>query len=169
LVVQGQRAAFDELLRRHYEFLERFLYSRLHERTIAEDLTQETFLEAYRALRAGRPPADFLSWLVGIARNQCGKWLRRKRPALLAPRDLPERAEPATETVAQELEEQRRLQTAIEGEVANLSPDNRVLLRLKHEEGNTCEEIARKLGRPVGTVRSQLARLYKQLRERLTP
>jgi RNA polymerase sigma factor (sigma-70 family) len=51
--------------------------------------------------------------------------------------------------------------------VAELSADVQRLLELKHKDGKTCEQIAQQLGRPVGTVKSLLARTYKALREKM--
>ena len=57
--------------------------------------------------------------------------------------------------------------TALEYGLASLPADTRQLLHLKHQEGLTCDEIAVRLGQPVGTVKSTLSRTYKMLRARL--
>jgi RNA polymerase sigma-70 factor (ECF subfamily) len=166
----GERQAFHELTVRFYRPVCGFLLRRLDHPDLVEDLAQETFLEAFRGLRSGTRPRHLASWLFGIAHNRCGKWLRRKRPKLFDATDPPlELATPApTDTVA-EMEEQERLLTAVQQNLAELPEDVRTLLELKHRDGKTCEEIAREVGRPVGTVKSQLARTYKALRQRLRP
>ena len=68
----------------------------------------------------------------------------------------------------EELEEQRKRQTALEEGLAALSDDTRTLLDMKHRQGMKCEEIAATLNQPVGTIKSQLSRTYKLLRTRLT-
>jgi RNA polymerase sigma-70 factor, ECF subfamily len=164
----GDRAAFQELTQRYYRPVCGFLVKRLGRPDLVEDLAQETFLEAYRALKGGTRPVQFSSWLFGIAHNRCGKWLRRKRPTLFPATEPPgDLAAPSDLAAHEEVEEQQRLLAELEKGLAGLPEETRELLRLKHRHGKTCEEIARELGRPVGTVKSQLARTYKALRERL--
>src|SRR5262249_44103738 len=87
--VEGDNRAFHELTERYYRPVCGFLFKRVGQADLVEDLAQETFLEAYRALKERRPPEQFSSWLFGIAVNRCGKWLRRKKPALFSPDDPP--------------------------------------------------------------------------------
>jgi len=135
---------------------------------LVEDLALETFLEAFRSLKGGRLPEHFSSWLFGIAHNCCGKWLRCKRPVLFSPSDTPEVEAPPSEFDArQELEEQQRRLAALENSLNELPEETRKLLDLKYKQGKTCEQIATETGRPVGTVKSLLARTYKLLRARL--
>jgi RNA polymerase sigma-70 factor (ECF subfamily) len=167
---RGDREAFHELTVRYYRPVCAFLWKRLQQSDVVEDLAQETFLEAYTALKNGTRPARFAAWLFGIAHNRCGKWLRRKRPALFDATEPPDRlSTPAEVDGLAELEEQQRLLARLEENLAGLPDDIRHLLNLKHRQGKTCEEIARELGRPVGTVKSQLARTYHLLRTRLSP
>jgi RNA polymerase sigma-70 factor (ECF subfamily) len=166
----GERDAFHELTVRYYRPVGAFLLKRLRRPDVVEDLAQETFLEAYRSLKAGRRPENFASWLFGIAVHCCGKWLRRKRPALFDPADPPdEPAVPPAASPAEEREEQEKRLAALEHGLAGLPPETRALLDMKHRQGKTCEQIAAELRQPVGTVKSQLSRAYKELRERLAP
>jgi RNA polymerase sigma-70 factor (ECF subfamily) len=168
--LQGVTAAFQHLTQRYYRPVGGFIFKRVGQPDLVEDLVQETFLEAFQALRSGRQPQTFSTWLFGIAHNRCGKWLRRKRPVLFAPDaapDLP--AAPNEQSLLEELEEQQRLMTRLETQVRQLPEDTRRLLELKHRDGQTCEEIAATTGRPVGTVKSLLARTYKLLRTALAP
>lgn len=166
----GERDAFHELTVRYYRPVGAFLLKRVQRPDVVEDLAQETFLEAYRSLKAGRRPEHFSSWLFGIAVNCCGKWLRRKRPALFDPADPPDMpAGPSFASEAEEREEQEHRLAALENGLAGLSAETRALLEMKHRQGKTCEQIAAELRQPVGTVKSHLSRAYKALRERLTP
>jgi RNA polymerase sigma factor (sigma-70 family) len=65
------------------------------------------------------------------------------------------------------LEEQQIQQARLDRQLLSLPEDIRRLLELKHRDGKTCEEIAAETGRPVGTVKSLLARTYKSLRTAL--
>jgi RNA polymerase sigma-70 factor (ECF subfamily) len=169
LTLQGKTGAFHQLTERYYRPVAGFILKRVQRADLVEDLVQETFLEAFRALKDGRRPTHFSSWLFGIAHNSCGKWLRRKRPVLFAadqPPDLP--AAVSEQTVREEREEQLKLLAGLERNLQELPEETRRLLDLKHRDGKTCEQIAAELGRPVGTVKSLLARTYKLLRSRLT-
>jgi len=165
----GEHDAFHELTVRYYRPVGAFLLKRVQRPDVVEDLAQETFLEAYRSLKEGRRPENFSSWLFGIAVNCCGKWLRRKRPALFDPADPPDLPAVPPSTEAEEREEQQHRLAALENGLAGLSPATRTLLEMKHRHGKTCEQIAAELRQPVGTVKSQLSRAYKALRQRLTP
>src|SRR5262245_37615052 len=86
----GDASAFEALATRYYRPVAAFLLRRVGRPDVVEDLTQETFLEAYRALRDGRRPEHFASWIFGVAHNRAGKWLRRRKPTLFDPDAPPE-------------------------------------------------------------------------------
>jgi RNA polymerase sigma-70 factor (ECF subfamily) len=168
--LHGDRQAFHELTVRYYRPVGAFLLKRVGRPDVVEDLAQETFLEAYRSLKAGRQPEHFSSWLFGIAVNCCGKWLRRRRPVLFDATQPPDTAAvPSFVAAQEEQEEQERLLAALEDGLARLPEETRTLLQLKHRQGQTCEQIAAERGQPVGTIKSQLSRAYKALRARLAP
>jgi RNA polymerase sigma-70 factor (ECF subfamily) len=166
----GDTGAFQALAERYYRPISAFLCKRVQRLDVVEDLAQETFLEALRSLQAGRPPLHFSSWLFGIAHNIAGKWLRRKRPLLFDPADLPATVAVLPEMVSrEEQEEHQKRMTQLAAELANLPDEIRELLAMKHGQGRTCEQIAAEQGRPVGTIKSLLSRAYKTLRERMRP
>lgn len=166
----GDATAFRTLTDRHYRPVCGFLLRRLADASAVEDVAQETFLEAFRSLQAGRLPERFLAWLFGIAHNCLGKWLRRRRVLPFGASNPPEEiAAPDAGSPIEEAEEMTLRLAALSTELAGLDADVRHLLDLKHKDGLTCEEIAARVGRPVGTIKSLLSRTYKLLRERLTP
>src|SRR5579872_2448898 len=168
--MQGDTEAFHQLTVRYYRPVAGFIWKRVQQPDLVEDLVQETFLEAFQALKAGRGPEKFSSWLFGIAHNRCGKWLRRTRPALFSPHDAPEVVAPPTEmALREEQEEQEQQMAQLQTSLQALPAETRRLLELKHRDGKTCEEIAAEVGRPVGTIKSLLARTYKALRGALAP
>ena len=163
--MQGVTAAFQVLTERYYRPVAGFIFKKVGRADLVEDLAQETFLEAFASLKAGKGPEKFSSWLFGIAHNRCGKWLGRKRPALFDPDKAPELAiTPPEQTLLEELEEQQKLTAQLEAHLQGLPEETRLLLELKHRDGKTCAEIAATTGRPVGTIKSLLARTYKSLR-----
>jgi RNA polymerase sigma-70 factor (ECF subfamily) len=167
---RGDSRAFQELTERYYRRVSGFVLKRVQRPDLVEDLAQETFLEAFRSLRAGRLPDNFAAWLFAIAHNCCGKWLRRRKPRLFDPAEAPELAADEGETTAlEEAEEQQKQMDALEAGLAGLPDEVRHLLELKHRHGKTCEQIAVELGKPVGTIKSLLSRTYKHLRDRLHP
>jgi RNA polymerase sigma-70 factor (ECF subfamily) len=169
LCLGGDAEAFHRLTARYYRPVSAFVFKRVGRTDVVEDLAQESFLEAFRSLKAGRRPEHFSSWLFGIAHNCCGKWLRRKRPLAFGEDQAEQLAAAPEASPLEEAEEQQKRLAALEQGLAGLPDEVRRLLDLKHKEGLTCEEIGARLGRPVGTVKSLLSRTYKLLRARLAP
>jgi RNA polymerase sigma-70 factor (ECF subfamily) len=166
----GDADAFRRLTQRYYRPVGGFLYKRVPQPDLVEDLVQETFLEAFRSLRAGRTPEHFSSWLFGIAHNCCGKWLRRKKPVLFDPSAAPDVGSvPSEAELLEEAEEQRKRLADLDRALAAMPAETRRLLEMKHRGEKTCEQIAAETGRPVGTIKSLLARTYKALRAALAP
>jgi RNA polymerase sigma-70 factor (ECF subfamily) len=164
----GDTRAFEALAERYYRPVSAFLYKRLQQIDLVEDLTQETFLQAFRSLRTGARPQYFSSWLFGIAHNVSGKWLRRRRPVLFDPADPPDTPAVAGDlTIREEREEQQKQLALLDAGLASLPEDVRRVVEMKHRHGRTCEQIATDLGRPVGTIKSLLSRAYRNLRDRL--
>ena len=75
----GDELAFEALIRRHQQRVFRLLLRMMGTREEAEDVCQEAFLRAYRALRGFRGQAKFSSWLYRITLNLCRDWIRRER------------------------------------------------------------------------------------------
>jgi RNA polymerase sigma-70 factor (ECF subfamily) len=167
--LRGVTAAFHQLTLRYYRPVGAFIYKRVGRPDLIDDLVQETFLEAFQALKAGRQPQHFSRWLFGIAHNRCGKFLRRKRPTLFDPREAPD--PPAVESnqaLLEEIEEQEKMLALLDQQLLRLPDETRRLLDLKHRDGKTCAQIAAETGRPVGTIKSLLARTYQALRVTLS-
>src|SRR4051812_27694005 len=95
--LRGGTGAFHQLTERYYKPVAGFIFKRVGRADLVEDLTQETFLEAFAALKAGKRPQAFSSWLFGIAHNRCGKWFRRKHLILFDPEQAPEPVADASE------------------------------------------------------------------------
>ena len=135
---------------RDYRPVGGFIFKRVARPDLVEDLVQETFLEAFQALKAGQRPQKFSSWLFGIAHNRCGKWLRRKRPVLFVPDEVPElAAAPSDQALQEELEEQEKQLVQLRTQLQQLPKEIQRLLEMKHQGGKTSEEIAAASGRPA--------------------
>src|SRR5437016_168083 len=136
--IQGDTEAFHQLTVRYYRPVAGFILKRVQRPDLVEDLVQETFLEAFQALKTGRGPETFSSWLFGIAHNRCGKWLRRKRPVLFSPDDAPEIVAASSElALREEREEQEKQMAHLQASLRGLPEETRRLLELKHRDGKT--------------------------------
>lgn len=155
----GDRLALDAAIRRAQPDVWR-LAARLVGRPEADDVTQETFLRAYRALPAYRGEAGGRTWLLAIARRTCADWVRRaQRQRRLAGR-VGQQVRPASrpdDTGALALEEL----------VASLTDDQRAAFVLTQSLGLSYAEAAEVCGVPVGTIRSRVARARAHILEQL--
>ncbi len=159
-VLHGAPAAYAALVTRHQGAVRAVLRGYLGNRTGVDDLAQEVFLRAWRALRTWRPRrGSFRTWLLAIARNRARDHLRRarRRPRELSlPADPAARPDPAPDPAP-------RLDAAL----ASLPPERRVVFLLADVHGVPLDEIARLEDVPVGTVKSRLDRARKALRAAL--
>lgn len=155
----GDRAAFDQLIRRHDDRMRGLAYRLVADRHGMDDVLQEAYLKAYRALHRFRPGSDFGTWLYRITYNACIDELRRRKRAPVAPaepaeptsdRPGPERVVSASETVRAAL--------------ADLPVDQRVTVVLVDGEGFDHKQAAKILGVAPGTVASRLHRARTALR-----
>ena len=153
------RAAFGELVRRHQSAVRHFLRSLTQgDAALADDLAQETFVQAYRTLGRFRGEASFTTWLLGIAHNYWRNARRRQRTVPLEAHHL-EAQEPSPAS-ARASDLQHDLAQALE----KLSADEQTALHLCFQQGLSHREIADVLGWPLGTVKTHLARSKEKLR-----
>jgi RNA polymerase sigma-70 factor (ECF subfamily) len=159
VVASDDRHAFAQLVRRHQSAV-RGLLRRLcaGDAAMADDLSQETFVRAWKGLRGFRGGARFPTWLHRIAVNA---WLSSARRPEPAP-DAPEVSQP--HGVAR-VDARRDLERAF----AVLRPEERVALALAYAQDLTHEEAAEAAGWPVGTLKTHLLRGKEKLRRRLVP
>jgi RNA polymerase sigma-70 factor (ECF subfamily) len=137
----------------------------------AKDLTQETFLRAYRGLPTFKSEARFSSWLYQIALNLCRDRLRQKRGRTLVSLDdldagsaaRIERKGPS----AHEVVVARDLSRLVSSVMDELPEEQREVIVLKEYQGLTFQEIANVLRVPVSTVKTRLYRGLVQMREHL--
>jgi len=134
----------------------------LADREAADDVVQQTFLQAWRAAHRIDPGRSLSPWLYQIARNCAIDALRRSARTPLAAAPSAEIAAPGTPTFEQTWEafEVRRA-------IDELPEVERDTVRLAHLDGLTHPEIAAFLGVPIGTVKSRLGRAYRRLEESL--
>jgi RNA polymerase sigma-70 factor (ECF subfamily) len=163
LAQAGDRQAFTLLVRRHQERVFRFVQRMLGDREEAMDLTQETFIRAYRGLPGWRPEARFGTWLFQIAHNATLDVLRRRARVEFVPLDAgtPEEAafDPRdTAPLPQDRLADRQRIGLLEHALRALPAEQREILLLRELEDMSYAEIAATLGINEGTVKSRLAR-----------
>lgn len=154
---EAPRGCFEALIGEHQPAVFRFLHRLcLGHRQDAEDLTQETFLRAYRAYGRLEGEANHLAWLCRIAYNAFLNSRRRPRPTEL-PEELPAREEAA---------DAGRLVESIATFVQTLPPKQRAALILRHVDGREYAEVARVLGCSEDSARANVFQAVKKVRAR---
>jgi RNA polymerase sigma-70 factor (ECF subfamily) len=167
---QGDRLAIEVLIRRYQNYVYRLCYLVMRSEQDAEDMTQETFIRAFRALPRFeiRDGTSFEAWLYRIAINACRSRMRRKWYQVLP------WPEPAPQVVAAPEEQPDRVlilgerRDRLLGAIDSLGEKHRLVVILRYYAGLSNEEIARTLNIPSGTVRSRLHIARQRLREFLT-
>lgn len=162
----GDRAALRQLVRRHQGPVGALLRRMLDPvglDGLTEDLAQETFLRAFRALDRFdlEGPASFSTWLLRIASRLAINELARKRPRLAPADGLGSPTTPESE------HRRKRIGQAIAAAVGELPPTFRAAFILREYHGLDYAEISEMLDLELGTVKSRLSRARRLLREQL--
>ena len=167
---QGEAAAFGELSERCRPLLTAYVRSCVLNWADAEDIVEDTLMDAFRSMPRFDRTRAFEPWLRGICRNRVRGFLRAGR------RDRPRWVSLEDSAVAQELEREERgtgggaaaeVRTALHVCLENLAPGNRVLLELRYAEDLSLAEVAGRCGRSRGSVAQTLWRLRQRLRRAL--
>ena len=176
----GDGDAFETLIRKHQASVFTLAYRMLGNRAEAEEMAQEIFFKAFRALKRFERRSRFSTWLYSIATNHCLNQLesRRRRPRLQelnrsarkegTPGPLLDQIADPTPGADQALE-QADLQRQVQEQLLTLTPAHRSILVLRDIQGLAYEEIGEILSLEPGTVRSRLHRARMELKERLKP
>lgn len=159
----GDRAAQAALVNRNMPIVFRVAYRMLQDRAEAEDVTQETFLRAWKHLPNWQPRAKFSTWACTVALNLCRDRLRKKKPVLMD--ELPERVDTALRP-EQALASRQSLE-GIAQKIAALPERQREALTLCALEGMSNIEAAAAMDVGVRALESLLARARRSLRASL--
>jgi RNA polymerase sigma-70 factor (ECF subfamily) len=168
---RGDRAAFEELVRRTARLLYAHLYLKTADAHRAEDLSQETLLIAWRRVADLHDPKTFRAWLMTIANSvvidaaRRDSRKKRKRIGSAGEDDLQNAADarPSPDLAAQLADEQKRVIALLD----SLPQDYRVPLTLHYIAGADYETISRQLALSNGSLRGLMQRGMKMLREKL--
>lgn len=162
----GERGAFEQLVRRHHRaalaVAERFL----GDHSAAEDVVQEAFIKVYRALPGFEARGRFRAFLLTVVRNEC-KMVRRSAAATRRMHDryaaVDEENAPTADAEVMAAEWRRQVGAAL----ASLKDPLLQTVKLRFDADLSQEEIAKALGIPVGTVKSRLSSGVAKLRRKL--
>jgi RNA polymerase sigma factor (sigma-70 family) len=163
--VTPEAAAVQALYERHAPRVYRFCLGQLGAREEAEDATQSTFLNAFRALARGVVPVAESRWLLSIAHNVCLTRLRSsvRRRRVEAPRDLQALQDEVPAPVRERVDELLRLEDAL----SELPPSQRRAILLREWQGLSYREIAAELETTQAAVETLIFRARRTLAERL--
>ena len=174
---RGDKRAFELLVEKYQRKLARLLSRFIRDQAEVEDVTQEAFIKAYRALPAFRGDSAFYTWLYRIGINTAKNYLMA----------LGRRAPTSTEVEAEDAEgfedgEQLRdintpesmllskeIAETVNATIEQLPEELRTAIQLREIEGMSYEDIARIMDCPIGTVRSRIFRAREAIAEQLRP
>ena len=164
----GDEAAFDALVHRYELRVRRLVMGFVRDDTVAEDVAQEAFVQAYSKIRRLQEPSSFRSWLFAIAVNRARDEVRRSRRWLVDSAQVEEAvAELRASDDASSRAHGRQIGRVLSDLVGALAPKLREAILLKEIEEMTYAEIAQTLGIPMGTAQIRVHRARLRLRAQL--
>ena len=177
-VKQGDQRAFALLVAKYERRVQRLLSRLVRDNAEIEDITQEAFIKAYRALPQFRGESAFYTWLYRIAINTAKNYLATKsrRPVTVGEFqgaddgeffDLGDVVEDNNTPDA--VLHSRQVAEAVNAAIEALPEDLKAAITLREIEGLSYEEIAQAMDCPIGTVRSRIFRAREAIAQRLRP
>jgi|FaiFalDrversion3_1042247.scaffolds.fasta_scaffold03291_2 RNA polymerase sigma-70 factor (ECF subfamily) len=165
---RGNGEAFTRLVTRYQGQVFNLALRMLGDRAAAEDITQETFLAAYRNI-SSFTAGNFRAWLLRIAANACRDYLRSgHHRKTLSLEGMAEEGSPppflSTAEAPEEFATRRALRETILQGLLSLPPEQRLAILLVDIHGLSYEEAAQAMGVPLGTVKSRLSRARMGMR-----
>jgi RNA polymerase sigma-70 factor (ECF subfamily) len=176
----GDDHAFELLVIKYQRRIQRLIARMVRDTDLVEDIAQEAFIRAYRALHQFRGDAQFYTWLYRIAVNTAKKaLLDLKHDPLVTEAALRPASEdeetfvPENEPIAEETPETvlaaQEIAAAVQAALDGLPEDLRQAVTLREIEGLSYEDIAAVMNCPIGTVRSRIFRAREAISARVRP
>ena len=162
----GDDGAFTELMRAHYAFIYAIVIGIVNNPNDAEEVVQDTFLNAYRGLAQYEEQTKLKSWLAKIARNRALNWLREQRIDTVSINDVSEDILQSTDSLDEQLirrEERELIRRAME----TLSEKDREIARSYYLDGASYDELIRAHGLSYKAISFRLSRAKQKLAKRL--
>lgn len=176
-VRNGDKRAFELLMEKYRRKIGRLLSRMVRDPEEVEDIAQETFIKAYRALPQFRGDAAFYTWLYRIAVNTAKNYLAARNRNMLTVSDVMGDDEEGGEErhVAPDIDTpdaqllSKQIAYAVNEAVEALPEELRTAITLREIEGMSYEDIATFMGCPIGTVRSRIFRAREAIAAKLRP
>ncbi len=177
-VQRGDKRAFELLVAKYQRRVERLLSRLIRDPSEIEDVAQEAFIKAYRALPQFRGDSAFYTWLYRIAVNTAKNYLvsqgRRPKPFADTQTDEDGESFDAADVVEDintpdAVLHSRQVAEVVNAAIESLPLDLRTAITLREIEGLSYEEIAQAMDCPIGTVRSRIFRAREAVAEQLRP
>ena len=176
----GDKRAFELLVIKYQRRIQRLIGRMVRDVDLVEDIAQETFIRAYRALHQFRGDAQFYTWLYRIAVNTAKKSLMELKhdptvseSSFRSADDDDETSQPRNEPTTDETPESvlaaKEIGAVVNAAMEALPEDLRRAVTLREIEGLTYEEIAVVMGCPIGTVRSRIFRAREAISAKIRP
>ena len=176
-VLNGDKRAFELLVLKYQRKLMRLVLYFVKDHAEAEDIVQETYIKAYRALPNFRGDSAFYTWLYRIGVNTAKNYLMSQRRRVPTTTDTNsqdaetlEDADGLRETTTPEsVLESKQLAKTVNDAMGSLPEELRVAISLREIEGLSYDEIAELMGCPIGTVRSRIFRARDAIANKIRP
>ena len=172
---KGDYRAFDLLVLKYQSRIVSIAFKFVKEIQLAEDISQESFIKAYRSIDSFREESAFYTWLYRITANTAKNYLvskGRRKESSISDLSIPENDDffelPTNDSPEQILMAQSLKETIYDA-LSGLPEDTRTALSLREFEGLNYEEIAEIMNCPVGTIRSRIFRGREALENLISP
>ena len=170
-VLSGDDAAFDLLVKKYEKGVHALAWRKIGDFHYAEEITQDTFLQAYKKLSTLKNPQQFAGWLYVIANRLCIDWMRKQKPAMQSLENTPmEKIEEVS--YREHVSEQQRITSAehrheiVKKLLEKLPESERTVVTLYYLGEMTTKEISKFLGISVKTIGSRLRRARERLKQK---
>lgn len=177
--VAGDQRAYGLLVLKYQRRIQRLIGRMVRDTDLVEDIAQETFIRAYRALHQFRGDAQFYTWLYRIAVNTAKKFLLELKrdptvsESFLATDDEDEtswrKQEPTAGETPESLLAAKEIASVVNAAMEDLPEDLKEAITLREIEGLSYEEIAAVMDCPIGTVRSRIFRAREAISAKVKP
>lgn len=170
LCLQGDRAAFAEIVNRYEKQIFSLAYRLTNNVEDAQDLAQEVFIKLYQVLDKFDGQRNFFPWMYKVATNVCYTALRRKPQQNVPLEKVIEFAPliPKSDSQPEEYTEKREMQQLVQKAIAQLPENYRLPIVLRYLEEMSYQQIADAMGLPLSTIETRLFRGRSLLKQRLS-